>query len=89
MKSLMIAFAIFSASVTPLVGVWIEMYCAKIKTHKILVTPLVGVWIEIIIVVNMYKLAQVTPLVGVWIEISVKLSFVYVFVSHSPCGSVD
>ena len=55
--------------VTPLVGVWIEIFTFCRSSPFFQVTPLVGVWIEIIIVVNMYKLAQVTPLVGVWIEI--------------------
>ena len=34
-------------SVTPLVGVWIEMLVISPASFAIAVTPLVGVWIEI------------------------------------------
>ena len=35
------------ASVTPLVGVWIEMVEKLAQSIELMVTPLVGVWIEI------------------------------------------
>ena len=34
-------------SVTPCVGVWIEIFCVKILLPQASVTPCVGVWIEI------------------------------------------
>ena len=34
-------------TVTPFVGVWIEMHCISTYNIKIFVTPFVGVWIEI------------------------------------------
>ena len=55
--------------VTPLVGVWIEIYTAHVESEKVFVTPLVGVWIEIEITDKIHELSGVTPLVGVWIEI--------------------
>ncbi len=56
--------------VTPLVGVWIEIYglWTMILCHT--VTPLVGVWIEISKSSYSASFVIVTPLVGVWIEIS-------------------
>ena len=33
--------------VTPLAGVWIEIFCAPANISYTLVTPLAGVWIEI------------------------------------------
>ena len=55
--------------VTPLAGVWIEIFaCVRIRcTAK--VTPLAGVWIEILFRAHSNLQGQVTPLAGVWIEI--------------------
>ena len=33
--------------VTPLAGVWIEIFVIRIRDHPHVVTPLAGVWIEI------------------------------------------
>ena len=35
-------------AVTPLAGVWIEIYVVVSKSHTIIVTPLAGVWIEML-----------------------------------------
>ena len=56
-------------NVTPLVGVWIEIFDCLLYTHIDKVTPLVGVWIEIIVSSDGKTQLGVTPLVGVWIEI--------------------
>ncbi len=58
-----------ATSVTPCVGVWIEM--AKQAHHRLdgLVTPCVGVWIEIWMGNRAHANRIVTPCVGVWIEI--------------------
>ena len=58
-----------SISVTPCVGVWIEIL-DQLKLSQIKkVTPCVGVWIEISEeLIEFYDYA-VTPCVGVWIEI--------------------
>ena len=55
--------------VTPLAGVWIEIW--KVFRHFLanFVTPLAGVWIEIDTVKILMQLDKVTPLAGVWIEI--------------------
>ena len=58
------------SAVTPLVGVWIEIFqygTSCIYWHE--VTPLVGVWIEIGGLNGKMQIRVVTPLVGVWIEI--------------------
>ena len=39
--------------VTPLVGVWIEIYLANYFKKCMIVTPLVGVWIEIFALVRL------------------------------------
>ena len=57
------------SAVTPLVGVWIEIYEPIVKFATELVTPLVGVWIEIYYRGAYGICCTVTPLVGVWIEI--------------------
>ena len=57
-------------TVTPLVGVWIEIRNCSTICSGTCVTPLVGVWIEITDWDGLAKTAVVTPLVGVWIEIS-------------------
>ena len=56
--------------VTPLAGVWIEIYCPRCKVEYIIVTPLAGVWIEISMEDRVPAEPEVTPLAGVWIEIS-------------------
>ena len=59
-------------SVTPLVGVWIEINHVLDLIKRMIVTPLVGVWIEIFCLGLWFSLRLVTPLVGVWIEIAIK-----------------
>ena len=54
--------------VTPLVGVWIEIFKSSPRRITCLVTPLVGVWIEIAVRSESSPYKNVTPLVGVWIE---------------------
>ena len=57
------------SSVTPCVGVWIEI-CGSWESSRVKpVTPCVGVWIEIILTLYGYSQCIVTPCVGVWIEI--------------------
>ena len=56
-------------SVTPLVGVWIEIRTVLQMNGIRAVTPLVGVWIEIAAEPEIETVEVVTPLVGVWIEI--------------------
>ena len=60
-------------SVTPLVGVWIEICNIEDIGTSNYVTPLVGVWIEICKIVYIGSSNYVSPLVGVWIEISTHL----------------
>ena len=79
---------IFS-SVTPLVGVWIEIHGICSETVRCFVTPLVGVWIEIIPSDHLKEYQRVTPLVGVWIEIDYIPCIAWGRYGHSPCGSVD
>ena len=58
-------------SVTPFVGVWIEILLLSFYHCPLHVTPFVGVWIEI----QQRKLGtrsqSVTPFVGVWIEMTI------------------
>ena len=55
--------------VTPLAGVWIEIWMASQNPLSRLVTPLAGVWIEIMRFSVLVGMSLVTPLAGVWIEI--------------------
>ena len=58
-------------SVTPLAGVWIEIYHGWRQSLCSSVTPLAGVWIEILN--DFYCVpghVNVTPLAGVWIEMT-------------------
>ena len=55
--------------VTPLAGVWVEIWKNIRKDIPSGVTPLAGVWVEIIgEQIEKYK-SPVTPLAGVWVEI--------------------
>ena len=56
-------------AVTPLAGVWIEIYSYPQSPGLSEVTPLAGVWIEIIRNLRVVRHHSVTPLAGVWIEI--------------------
>ena len=56
-------------SVTPRVGVWIEIAVRDVCLKSSPVTPRVGVWIEIKAKGGKPKDKNVTPRVGVWIEI--------------------
>ncbi len=56
--------------VTPLAGVWIEIWHHAPYPQRTRVTPLAGVWIEIILMIFIDTLLCVTPLAGVWIEIT-------------------
>ena len=74
-------------SVTPCVGVWIEISVLSVPKTIALVTPCVGVWIEMFFLHSLDIKHGVTPCVGVWIEISfysfwLKCSFV------TPCVGV-
>ena len=70
MKSITLSIADVSLSVTPCVGVWIEIEKNVRKHCGRNVTPCVGVWIEILKMLNFSCSVSVTPCVGVWIEIS-------------------
>ena len=59
-----------SSSVTPYVGVWIEIILPQAPFDIALVTPYVGVWIEIFVARFFTSIQKVTPYVGVWIEIT-------------------
>ena len=61
--------AIPSCSVTPFMGVWIEIFHLPEVTLFQLVTPFMGVWIEILSLNIQQKHRNVTPFMGVWIEI--------------------
>ena len=75
--------------VTPLAGVWIEIWMASQNPLSRLVTPLAGVWIEIMRFSVLVGMSLVTPLAGVWIEIAEKCGEIFRRPGHSPCGSVD
>ena len=55
--------------VTPLAGVWIEIFQLCILSFTHTVTPLAGWWIEIIVILYGIGVFLVTPLAGVWIKI--------------------
>ena len=48
LKSEILGSAFFSATVAPLVGAWIEIFCDAEHNCRETVAPLVGAWIEII-----------------------------------------
>ncbi len=75
--------------VTPLAGVWIEIWPQLIHPLALPVTPLAGVWIEIFEPDRMMLNLKVTPLAGVWIEIYDEMNRFLSGICHSPCGSVD
>ena len=75
-------------TVTPLVGVWIEIFLSFGLVSQCLVTPLVGVWIEILQNQDFFARCQSLPL---W-ECGLKFGTVWKicpYSGHSPCGSVD
>ena len=76
-------------TVTPCMGVWIEINERKFKKVKQLVTPCMGVWIEIPFYRNQTFAVMVTPCMGVWIEIPFESCVALVNGSHSLYGSVD
>ena len=78
-----------ATTVTPCVGVWIEIPIDKLKRLSALVTPCVGVWIEIRTSVRLNQCFNVTPCVGVWIEMSPFGSSQVMSRCHSLRGSVD
>ena len=69
MKSFLLIRLTGAVIVTPLVGVWIEIFAFGFEKALDAVTPLVGVWIEIRPTGLINTKKGVTPLVGVWIEI--------------------
>ena len=77
------------ATVTPCVGVWIEISPVARATVRHVVTPCVGVWIEIPVPRREAPASLVTPCVGVWIEIFSVLALRLCHCRHSLCGSVD
>ena len=76
-------------TVTPFVGVWIEIHSQIAMDFMDLVTPFVGVWIEIGAIGQGISVFAVTPFVGVWIEIEVGSNGTHQEFCHSLCGSVD
>ncbi len=58
-----------AGNVTPLAGVWIEIYVEEADGQYGIVTPLAGVWIEMEDGAFRAPEYTVTPLAGVWIEI--------------------
>ena len=75
-------------TVTPLVGVWIEIIKDGTIDPAEIVTPLVGVWIEIFKILPMALAKLSLPL---W-ECGLKCCSYCggrTEVCHSPCGSVD
>ena len=89
MKSITLSIADVSLSVTPCVGVWIEIEKNVRKHCGRNVTPCVGVWIEILKMLNFSCSVSVTPCVGVWIEISPDIPSKTIDACHSLCGGVD
>ncbi len=89
MKSITLSIADVSLSVTPCVGVWIEIEKNVRKHCGRNVTPCVGVWIEIDADEECSQVNKVTPCVGVWIEIAKELKKEVDGIRHSLCGSVD
>ncbi len=75
--------------VTPLAGVWIEIFNAGVCYGAALVTPLAGVWIEMLADKDILIPGTVTPLAGVWIEIKIVAGRSEKTLGHSPRGSVD
>ena len=57
-----------TSSVTPFMGVWIEIDKLSDVAKKELVTPFMGVWIEIQKSGLNQATEMVTPFMGVWIE---------------------
>ena len=80
---------VLAETVTPCVGVWIEIINFCLFSGKNPVTPCVGVWIEIFLLCTTFFPQLVTPCVGVWIEMSDKLENQFAKSCHSLCGSVD
>ena len=76
-------------NVTPLVGVWIEIFIVKAKRKYFVSLPLWECGLKYELSAKIVDRDDVTPLVGVWIEIKVVGSFSKGDFSHSPCGSVD
>ena len=85
----MSAFFEKDRTVTPCVGVWIEITELKAVIVVDKVTPCVGVWIEI--QESLLEILQmfVTPCVGVWIEIYKVEGATTPQERHSLRGSVD
>ena len=76
-------------TVTPYVGVWIEIILPQAPFDIALVTPYVGVWIEISSIVRVSLQCDVTPYVGVWIEIGGSSGDSSGGSCHPLCGGVD
>ena len=55
--------------VTPLAGVWVEIFLRLDSHLPDFVTPLAGVWVEMDWIKVCICGAVVTPLAGVWVEI--------------------
>ena len=75
-------------AVTPLAGVWIEIYVFRTSYANAVVTPLAGVWIEILSLDQLAEEVPVTPLAGVWIEMFCvyPLLFIYSSLPLRECG---
>ena len=75
--------------VTPLAGVWIEIFLSFGLVSQCLVTPLAGVWIEIQFAVwTCSKSLTSLPLRECGLKCFTHLNCAF-FNCHSPCGSVD
>ena len=74
--------------VTPLVGVWIEIFNKTQKKWTAYVTPLVGVWIEMVSGLSSTLYSSSLPLWECGLK-SKKQPQHTLTCCHSPCGSVD
>ncbi len=73
LKFRQLLFQCFDCSVTPFMGVWIEISRRKARKISDLVTPFMGVWIEIRKGTVSFSNFCVTPFMGVWIEMTLSI----------------
>ena len=76
-------------SVTPLVGVWIEIVWIIASSPFYASLPLWECGLKLVSEAASIAASEVTPLVGVWIEMNKKGGDCQPVWCHSPCGSVD
>ena len=75
--------------VTPLVGVWIEIFKRKFISMLSVSLPLWECGLKFASNSDFNLCSTVTPLVGVWIETNFIGERLKRKKGHSPCGSVD